>query len=334
MKCMKLRNRVFCIFSVMMAILFGAQTLTFAASQARIDPKMNVSLRIVCDYNGDPVANEEFSVYKVASISTDWKITVEDNFKRYPVDFSKLKNEDEWQDIAEVLRNYAIRAQLDPDCTGETDENGELQFSQADDEITRGIYLVSEKKLIVDDDYYKVLPFLIELPEKSNSGDNEYEVVVEPKEFYDVVPDSVDVDVAKAWDDETAQSYRPDSIEVELLKDGELYDTQELSENNNWRYTWEGLDGEPEWIVVEKDVADNYTVTSETNDTSVTITNTIDPSTRDTSSSNKTTTSSSSSSSGKLPQTGQLWWPVPVLSATGLFLIVIGIAYEEKKREV
>ena len=29
---------------------------------------------------------------------------------------------------------------------------------------------------------------------------------------------------------------------------------------------------------------------------------------------------------GKLPQTGQLWWPVPVLFAVGLALIVLGVA--------
>lgn len=33
-----------------------------------------------------------------------------------------------------------------------------------------------------------------------------------------------------------------------------------------------------------------------------------------------------SSTGSKLPQTGQLWWPVPVLIAAGLILIIIGIA--------
>ena len=33
----------------------------------------------------------------------------------------------------------------------------------------------------------------------------------------------------------------------------------------------------------------------------------------------------SGGSSGRLPQTGQLWWPVPVLIAAGLLLIVLGV---------
>ena len=35
---------------------------------------------------------------------------------------------------------------------------------------------------------------------------------------------------------------------------------------------------------------------------------------------------SSASTGSKLPQTGQLWWPVPVLIAAGLILIIIGVA--------
>lgn len=39
----------------------------------------------------------------------------------------------------------------------------------------------------------------------------------------------------------------------------------------------------------------------------------------------KPTTPPSSGGGGKLPQTGQLWWPVPVLAAVGLLMIVIGL---------
>ncbi len=28
---------------------------------------------------------------------------------------------------------------------------------------------------------------------------------------------------------------------------------------------------------------------------------------------------------GKLPQTGQLWWPVPVLLLAGLVLVIVGL---------
>lgn len=37
-----------------------------------------------------------------------------------------------------------------------------------------------------------------------------------------------------------------------------------------------------------------------------------------------------SGTSGKLPQTGQLWWPVPVLLAAGLILIIVGVKLRGK----
>lgn len=41
-------------------------------------------------------------------------------------------------------------------------------------------------------------------------------------------------------------------------------------------------------------------------------------------------TNRGSSSGGRLPQTGQLWWPVPVLSACGIALILTGEAFRKK----
>ena len=37
--------------------------------------------------------------------------------------------------------------------------------------------------------------------------------------------------------------------------------------------------------------------------------------------------------SGRLPQTGQLWWPLPVMLAAGLILLVCGIDQKRKERE-
>ena len=39
-----------------------------------------------------------------------------------------------------------------------------------------------------------------------------------------------------------------------------------------------------------------------------------------------------SSNGGKLPQTGQLWWPVPALSAAGLILIAVGVRVNSKRK--
>lgn len=57
-------------------------------------------------------------------------------------------------------------------------------------------------------------------------------------------PEVRDVTVEKAWDDADDQDgIRPKSVKVQLLADGEACgDPVELSEDNSWAYTWEGVD--------------------------------------------------------------------------------------------
>jgi len=57
-------------------------------------------------------------------------------------------------------------------------------------------------------------------------------------------PDKTKVSVKKVWNDaDNADEIRPESIKVQLYKNGntKVYDAVELSEKNNWSYTWEEL---------------------------------------------------------------------------------------------
>ena len=81
-------------------------------------------------------------------------------------------------------------------------------------------------------------------------------------------PETTSVSVAKAWDDSDDQDgIRTDSVTVQLYADGAAYgDAVELSSDNDWSYTWPGLDansaGEAiEYTVAEVDVPDGYTST-------------------------------------------------------------------------
>ena len=54
--------------------------------------------------------------------------------------------------------------------------------------------------------------------------------------------ESVTVTLDKEWDDDDdALGLRPESVDVDLLADGELVTTVTLSEENNWHYKFEGL---------------------------------------------------------------------------------------------
>lgn len=77
--------------------------------------------------------------------------------------------------------------------------------------------------------------------------------------------------VHKVWDD-NGDPERPDSVSVNLLRDGKVHETVELSDENQWTYTWEDLDDRYQWTV-EEETVDGYEVSYKTEDNTVFITN-------------------------------------------------------------
>lgn len=122
--------------------------------------------------------------------------------------------------------------------------------------------------------------------------------------------------VQKVWDDHGYENRRPDSIHVTLLQNGADYDTQTLNAANNWQYTWNKLpkcdqnNEEIKWTIREDNVS-GYRVSVTLNGTIFVLTNTYrEPG---------------------IPQTGQLWWPVPLLAAIGLVFLIVGVLLRKKR---
>ncbi|MBQ1947395.1 MAG: Cna B-type domain-containing protein [Clostridia bacterium] len=110
------------------------------------------------------------------------------------------------------------------------------------------------------------------------------------------------ITVQKIWNDAAHESERPNRVEVELLRDGVVIDTVILDEACGWTHQWIELDGGYAYAVREKEL-DKYKVTVQQDGNTFVITNTY----------------------SEIPQTGQLWWPVPVLLAAGLLMILLGL---------
>lgn len=72
--------------------------------------------------------------------------------------------------------------------------------------------------------------------------------------------ETTSVSVNKVWVGDTAAN-RPASITVNLLRDGEVYDTVTLSARNGWYASWSNLDDESSWTVEEVNVPEGYTST-------------------------------------------------------------------------
>lgn len=87
-------------------------------------------------------------------------------------------------------------------------------------------------------------------------------------------PETGDMSVTKVWDDNNNPN-RPENISITLLRDGESYSEIELSEENAWSYTWNGLTEGNEWSIKEAEY-ENYDVSYAVEGSAVVITNHFD----------------------------------------------------------
>ncbi len=156
---------------------------------------------------------------------------------------------------------------------------------------------VKETKTVTAEDGWKYS--FTDLPTHADGAEIDYSVEeVLGKDLVDVYTSTVDgyditnthtvekteVKVTKAWDDADNQdNKRAESVTINLLADGEATDKSvELSDTNNWTYTFENLDKysegvEIEYTVEEAEVPEGYEV-AVTGDaaTGYTVTNTHD----------------------------------------------------------
>ena len=90
----------------------------------------------------------------------------------------------------------------------------------------------------------------------------------------------IDVTVKKIWkldNDGTATDF----VTIVLCKNGKKYDTVELSEENNWSYTWHSLSNRYTWTVEEREVPEGFTAKVSQKDYTFTIVNDDNSSTQE-----------------------------------------------------
>ena len=119
----------------------------------------------------------------------------------------------------------------------------------------------------------------------------------------------VEITACKRWSGDSSKE-RPDSVTVTLYDGKTAYETVRLSDKNDWSYTWEDLDADGNWQVVETNIPKGYVPSYKVKGDVVTITNT------------KT-----------LIQTGQLNWPIWVLGGAGVVLVALGVVILTKRKQ-
>ncbi len=400
MKKMSARNFLsfICIFLGVCMMLSGVRTL----AAPKIDTNRGISISLKYEYNGTPISNVRFNVYKVADMQSNGSFVATQDFSRYSVSFDNLSSEN-LKSLSDTLSAYIMRDNITPISSSVTGDEGFAAFRFAKKQ-TAGLFLIIGEKKKVGNFVYTPETLLISLPTLSDDGKTYlYDVVAVPKSEVDEENKKTQIEVTKVWKNDGATESRPKSVTVQLMRDNEVYAEVTLNKENNWRYTWNNLDIKYTWTVAEKNVPNGYIVsithsgknyiiintgdnssttspdeTTNPNDTTKP-SNTTNPSSTTkpdnttgpdkttspdkTTESNKTTipdstttsngTSSSVSSnvSGttnpnssasttvtttkppkKIPQTGMLEWPIPLMLEFGTAFVIIGIVFCVRKK--
>ncbi len=298
---------------LVLALLIWPQN---ADAAEKLDPEQDVTMTIVCRDDSKPVSDMSFRLYRVADVTENVEFTLTDDFKASGVSFDQMDAE-AWKQAADTLADYIGKnPSIQPFDSGKTNASGELHFPTGQTVMKAGLYLVMGDQLQSGETIYTPANSLVCLPDQNTDGEWKADAVVNPK--LDKTGTVVDRKVMKIWKDDGYTSERPDKIEVNLMHDGKLYETVTLSAENQWQYTWKSLSALGEWTAEEKNIPSGYTADVQADGTGFIITNTYTPPT------------TPPNTPPHLPQTGVLWWPVPILAVAGLALFMLGWLRRQK----
>ena len=301
-------------------LLMPHQVMAASTSDAvgPIMPEKECSLTISYGYEETAFSDVEVKLYKVAEVSADFKYTLTNSFEASGLILNGIRTRGERDVARSTLETHIIANEITPDFTSVTNAEGKVNFES----LKTGMYLATVNQIEHNEAYYIFDSALIALPGMETDGEWLYQVSVNAKG--EVLPpinpdEELELKVLKLWKSDEDRKDRPKSIEVELLRDGNSYETVILSEENNWSYSWSAKDDGSRWTAVERNVPQGYTVTVEERGSTFVLTNTWTPTSPD---------------PGKPPQTGDtsnILLYVLLMVGSGSMLIVLGIAGKKSR---
>ena len=242
-----------------------------------------------------PVSNMQVSLYRVA----DENYNLVDSFSHYSIDLKQ-----DVQGAANALENRILMDGIEADASVTSDSLSTASFTG----LETGIYLVVGKEVESNGVFYMPQVSLISLS-GDLSVDLKYETSDKPSRIH----------VLKVWKKDNKKS-RPKSIEVCLLRsDGIVVDKVVLNSDNQWSTTWDHLSTLYTYRVMETSVPSGYKESCTREKDTIVLTNTGSDKYR------------VEKKDELLPNSGQLWWPVPVLLFVGLVLFGLGRHFKNEE---
>lgn len=267
-----------------------------------------VSLTVEYHPGGQHGEGATMRLYRVADMTGFGTFTPSGKFAQLPYELNGLKDE-QWDAVAYQIKSYADSNKITASAV-QTVKNGKAVFQN----LSCGLYLLTSDMYMDGRKYYITKPALVCMPNHSDpdhSDDWVYHVTMSPK------PDTLNSDllkIRKIWRNTTANDNLTPVI-IHLIVNGHIHDTVTLAPDNNWSATFDNpLPSGADWSVVEINVPTGYTASwSWDTDGQYIWINMVN-----------TKNGTPPPPPPELPQTGQLWWPVPVLAVSGMLLFGLG----------
>ncbi len=260
------------ILRIMCLIVLLSLCLPLTVSAVKLNHDRASSLTLVYQYEGVAFEGLQIKTYLVADLGENvYDMNLTGQFADYPVNIETVQSQSEWNVICDTLEAYIWADGLQPDATAVTDASGTVKFEG----LKPGLYLTMPVTRLTEEATTEFLGFLTVIPDPREDGTLNYDVTAYPKatQHRPQDDDAIVMRVNKQWKDTGYQINRPESIQVDIYRNGEFVSTVDLSAANNWSHGWVALDDGSVWSAVEREVPPEYTVTIETIGDTIIITN-------------------------------------------------------------
>ncbi len=297
----------------MLFVLLSLLTPYAFAEVLPIDPNASASLTLVYTQGEQAFSGLTVNAYRIADVNEDGTYDLTAPFNALPVSIYNITTKAEWDSVSSTLSAYITAEDLEPTYTVVTDDTGSASFET----VKTGMYLTLSQRVEKDDTIYTFENVISLVPYPEDDTSLNYSPVYHPKcSSLTPTDEPVEYKVTKQWKDKGFSDHRPDSIEIEIIRDNEKYNTVTLTAENNWSYHWTANDNKAVWQVIETDTNKNYTVTCESFKNTFVITNTYVGEHKDP------------------PVTGDIsvTWPYTIaMCVSGTLLIILCIATRKKE---
>jgi hypothetical protein len=302
-------NKIKYIVSFSLFFLLIYSVIAKAANPIEVDKSSSLSI----DYKYEEMilSQQEISIFRIASVDESGRYTLTSPFDSYKVNIYGITSQSEWKEVCSTLTQYIIADKINPYKTVKTNSQGVAEFEniQTGMYLTMGVTVIEESRIISFESFLSVVPY------PSEDG-HIYDVTAKPKyESVIPTPEKEQIKIIKQWKDTGFESKRPESVLVDIYKNGEFYSTHALTAQNNWAHSFESESGYI-WTAVERQIPDEYTVTVVKNGNTIILTNVYE---------------GDEPTPGKPGDQGLFYKYVIISFLSGVALIVLAISVRKRK---